>query len=74
MSKLKKYACAHIPDMSPKQAEAVLYVLDAIIDAIWDAYGKKLNHILTEPPPPRPENKGPYSPDSPDFLDLLEIF
>lgn len=62
MSRLKKYACAHIPEMSPTQAEAVINVLDSIIETIWEAYGKQLNHTLTEPPPPRPE---------PDDLDAI---
>jgi hypothetical protein len=41
--------------MSPTQAEAVINVLDSIIETIWEAYGKQLNHTLTEPPPPRPD-------------------
>ncbi len=61
MSKLKKYVLADIPEMSPPQAEAVIALLGAVVEAIWDYHGE---HIIAAMPPIKPAPRSTSLDDS----------
>jgi hypothetical protein len=55
MSKLNRYLCANIPDMSPSQARAVISLLDSIAESIWKEYGDVISSEQSETVSPSDE-------------------
>lgn len=65
MSKLKKYVCANLPDLSTDQAAIIIATLEAVTNALWANYGKKIEKSPYNPIPP-PQTASNSSPED-DF-------
>ena len=61
MPKLKNVILTDLPELSPPQVEAVVIVLDAIVETIWIHYGER---FIAAMPPIKPAQQSKPLDDS----------